>query len=66
MPPAAREAISRHFLPPRLGPREDIADAVVFLASERDGFINGITIPIDGGFSIHTPSYLNEMATVKP
>ncbi len=65
MPPAAREAISQHFLTPRLGLPEDIADAVVFLASDRAGFITGITVPIDGGFSVHTPSYVDEMAMLE-
>jgi 3-oxoacyl-[acyl-carrier protein] reductase len=34
----------------RLGRPEEVADLVVFLASEKAGFITGATIPVDGGF----------------
>jgi NAD(P)-dependent dehydrogenase (short-subunit alcohol dehydrogenase family) len=33
----------------RVGRPEDIGDAVVFLASDRAGFINGIELTVDGG-----------------
>lgn len=33
----------------RMGQPEDIADAVVFLASPRAGFINGANLRVDGG-----------------
>lgn len=33
----------------RIGRPEDIADVVVFLASERAGFVNGASITVDGG-----------------
>jgi NAD(P)-dependent dehydrogenase (short-subunit alcohol dehydrogenase family) len=35
----------------RLGRPEEIADAVVFLASERASFITGHILPVDGGYS---------------
>ena len=35
----------------RLGEPEEIARCVVFLASDAAGFITGITLPVDGGFS---------------
>ncbi len=34
----------------RLGSSEEFADLVVFLASERAGYITGATIQIDGGY----------------
>ncbi len=38
----------REFPSGRLGSPEEIADAVVFLASERASWINGASIPVDG------------------
>jgi NAD(P)-dependent dehydrogenase (short-subunit alcohol dehydrogenase family) len=35
----------------RIGRPEDVADLVVFLASERAGFLTGISITVDGGAS---------------
>jgi 3-oxoacyl-[acyl-carrier protein] reductase len=34
----------------RIGLPEDIADAAVFLASDKSKFITGVTIPVDGGW----------------
>jgi NAD(P)-dependent dehydrogenase (short-subunit alcohol dehydrogenase family) len=36
----------------RLGSTEDMADAVVFLASDKSRFINGIGLPVDGGMGM--------------
>lgn len=35
----------------RIGSADEIADAVVFLASDRASFINGAIIPVDGGYT---------------
>jgi len=51
--------------PDRRGPwgkPEDIADAILFLASERASYINGATLTIDGG--PHVRSYLAELLDV--
>jgi NAD(P)-dependent dehydrogenase (short-subunit alcohol dehydrogenase family) len=45
----------RHQLVPRLGRPEDIAAAVVFLASEEAAFITGQVISVDGGTLAHQP-----------
>jgi NAD(P)-dependent dehydrogenase (short-subunit alcohol dehydrogenase family) len=37
----------------RAGHASEIAEAVVFLASDRAGFISGATIEVDGGHSVH-------------
>jgi NAD(P)-dependent dehydrogenase (short-subunit alcohol dehydrogenase family)/ketosteroid isomerase-like protein len=62
MPPAMLEMYQRHTLTPELAAPEDVANAVVFLASDRAAFITGITVPVDGGFGIHGPSYADEVA----
>jgi 3-oxoacyl-[acyl-carrier protein] reductase len=36
----------------RIGAPADVADAVVFLASERAGFLTGVVLPVDGGLGI--------------
>ncbi len=35
----------------RLGQAEEVADLVLFLASDAAGYINGVTIPVDGGMT---------------
>lgn len=53
--PSAEEAVAGVVgLTPsgRLATEEDIADAVVFLASDRSKFVNGIGLPVDGGMGM--------------
>ncbi len=50
--PARRERIERRIPGHTFGTPEDVADAVFFLASDRAGHINGVSLPVDGGFSI--------------
>jgi NAD(P)-dependent dehydrogenase (short-subunit alcohol dehydrogenase family) len=61
--PTAEHAIPqlRHSLVPRPGQPEDIAYAVAFLMSDEAAFITGITIPVDGGLTVHFPSYAEEL-----
>jgi NAD(P)-dependent dehydrogenase (short-subunit alcohol dehydrogenase family) len=41
---------------PRLCAPEDVANAVLFLASDEAGYINGTTLMVDGGASVYMPS----------
>ncbi|PAZ12582.1 short-chain dehydrogenase [Streptomyces sp. SA15] len=52
---AIRATMLRHHLTPRLGRPEDIAAAVVFLASDEAAFITGQTLCVDGGLLSHQP-----------
>jgi NAD(P)-dependent dehydrogenase (short-subunit alcohol dehydrogenase family) len=47
----------RSHLTPRLGRPEDIAAAVVFLASDDAAFITGQTLSVDGGLLAHHPAF---------
>lgn len=49
------ERLTEHCLLPRLGTPDDIANAVVFLASEAASYITGQVISVDGGLLGHVP-----------
>ena len=55
MPEAMEQLILDNVLLPRLGEPRDIANLVVFLASDRSGYITGQTIAVDGGILSHVP-----------
>ncbi|WP_290811025.1 SDR family NAD(P)-dependent oxidoreductase [Halovivax sp.] len=50
-PEAAREALAAEYPLKRLGEPEEIADSILFLASEEASWITGHGLVIDGGFS---------------
>jgi NAD(P)-dependent dehydrogenase (short-subunit alcohol dehydrogenase family) len=54
---SAIDELESHHLTPHLGVPEDIANAVVFLASRDSQFWTGQILFIDGGFSSHMPYY---------
>ena len=56
----------RHHLTPRLGRPEDIAAAVVFLASDDAAFITGQVICVDGGLLAHQPYVADFVSKAKP
>jgi NAD(P)-dependent dehydrogenase (short-subunit alcohol dehydrogenase family) len=56
VPPAQIALYERTHLTPRLGLPEDIAAAVVFLASDDGAFITGQTLRVDGGLLVHHPA----------
>lgn len=62
MPPVTRETLLRHTMSKRSGVPDDIAHLVVFLASDRGSYINGVEIPVDGGYSCHEPATADFMA----
>jgi NAD(P)-dependent dehydrogenase (short-subunit alcohol dehydrogenase family) len=50
--PEALEKIAKGIPLGRLGTPDDIANAVLFLASDRANFITGQTISVDGGYTM--------------
>ena len=54
--------LNKHNLTEREGRPEHIAHLVRFLASDKAGFITGITIQVDGGLTAHFPTYADDLA----
>lgn len=50
--PEAREKLAKTYPLRRLGRPQDIANTVVFVASERASFVTGQTISVNGGYSM--------------
>ncbi|PPJ08897.1 short-chain dehydrogenase [Nocardia nova] len=55
LPPAVRDMHLMAQPTSRLGVPEDIGEMAAFLASDKAGYINGVTIPIHGGMTIINP-----------
>lgn len=56
MPAITRDTILRHTMSPRGGRPDDVAWLTIFLASDRAAYINGVEIPVDGGYGCHEPA----------
>ena len=56
MPEPLQAIFEKHLLIPRLGRPRDIADMVVFLASDLSAYVTGQTISVDGGFFAKVPT----------
>jgi len=57
VPPVLIDIYQQNHLTSRVGETADIANLVVFLASDESAFITGQVIPIDGGYTSHLPHY---------
>jgi NAD(P)-dependent dehydrogenase (short-subunit alcohol dehydrogenase family) len=57
LPPRLLEIVAEETPTPYLGAPVDIAEAVVFLASDAARYVNGHCLVADGGTTIHTPGY---------
>jgi NAD(P)-dependent dehydrogenase (short-subunit alcohol dehydrogenase family) len=47
-----RKALSAAHPLGRIAQASEIADAVVFLASDKSSFVTGVALPVDGGYSV--------------
>lgn len=56
VPEEVKQILLAQHLTPELGRPRQIADVVAFLASDESSFITGATIPVDGGFTSHSPA----------
>lgn len=56
VPEEIKQILLDQHLTPHLGSPKQIADVVTFLASEESSFITGAVLPVDGGFTSHSPS----------
>jgi NAD(P)-dependent dehydrogenase (short-subunit alcohol dehydrogenase family) len=59
LPAEYEHMLVRHNLLPRIGEPEDIANLATFLASDESGYLTGQLITLDGGFSVHVPTYVD-------
>lgn len=56
VPQEIKDILLAQHLTPALGSPRQIANAVLFLASDESSFITGDTLAVDGGFTSHSPA----------
>ncbi|WGM47298.1 NADP-dependent 7-alpha-hydroxysteroid dehydrogenase [Brevundimonas sp. NIBR10] len=56
LPAHIQKIFLSHCLVPRLGTPRDIANMVVFLASDLSSYVTGQILSVDGGFTAHLPN----------
>jgi NAD(P)-dependent dehydrogenase (short-subunit alcohol dehydrogenase family) len=59
---AVLDRLRAHHLTPYVGVPRDVANAVLFLASDEARFITGHLLRVDGGLTSHHPAYVDELA----
>jgi len=62
-PPEIVEEIAKHSLIPRVGEPDDLAHAVLFLASDESSYVTGQVLCVDGGQLAHLPHYAFMIST---
>lgn len=50
--PARRDKIEGRIPTHKFGTPDDIANAVFYLASEQSAYVNGVNLPVDGGYAV--------------
>jgi NAD(P)-dependent dehydrogenase (short-subunit alcohol dehydrogenase family) len=61
MTPQQRALLLEHQPAPFSGVAQDVANAIAFLASDDARFINGHLLVIDGGLTVHQPTYADAL-----
>lgn len=63
---AQLSTILEHYPAPRLGTPADIANIVLFLASDESAYVNGHNLVADGGFSVPMATFSDHIAEFGP
>ena len=53
--------LDKHILLNRYGNGNDVANAILFFASDNASYITGQTLVVDGGITKHNPTWADQM-----